>query len=279
MTDVEVTTAAPFSKMVGRESSDFFLEEEMSLSSGKASISSSASWDTGLSSPRSGSRSCSPLLSASVLGGSRDAPGGDAGVSVSPLFCCPSGVLSPSAGSEFHPSGTSLSEERMSLALRGELVVDKTKRKKRRELSEEQKQEIKDAFELFDTDKDQAIDYHELKVAMRALGFDVKKADVLKILKDYDREATGKITFEDFNEVVTDWILERDPHEEILKAFKLFDDDDSGKISLRNLRRVARELGENMSDEELRAMIEEFDKDGDGEINQEEFIAIMTGDI
>lgn len=163
------------------------------------------------------------------------------------------------------PSGTSLSEERMSLALRGELVVDKTKRKKRRELSEEQKQEIKDAFELFDTDKDQAIDYHELKVAMRALGFDVKKADVLKILKDYDREATGKITFEDFNEVVTDWILERDPHEEILKAFKLFDDDDSGKISLRNLRRVARELGENMSDEELRAMIEEFDKDGDGE--------------
>ncbi|KAM8792517.1 centrin-3 [Eudromia elegans] len=146
-----------------------------------------------------------------------------------------------------------------------ELSVDKTKRKKRRELTEEQKQEIKDAFELFDTDKDKAINYHELKVAMRALGFDVKKADVLKILKDYDREATGKITFDDFNEVVTDWILDRDPQEEILKAFKLFDDDDSGKISLRNLRRVARELGENMTDEELRAMIEEFDKDGDGE--------------
>ena len=38
-----------------------------------------------------------------------------------------------------------------------------------------------------------------------------------------------------------------------------------GKISLRNLRRVARELEENMSEEELRAMIDEFDTDNDGE--------------
>ncbi|XP_077145065.1 centrin-3 [Ranitomeya variabilis] len=166
----------------------------------------------------------------------------------------------------------------MSLVVRSELAVDKTKKKKKRELSEEQKQEIKDAFDLFDTDKDKAIDYHELKVAMRALGFDVKKADVLRILKDYDSEATGRISFEDFNEVVTDLILDRDPQEEMMKAFKLFDDDDSGRISMRNLRRVARELGENMSDEELRAMIEEFDKDGDGEINLQEFVSIMTGD-
>ncbi|XP_072020803.1 centrin-3 isoform X2 [Amphiura filiformis] len=157
--------------------------------------------------------------------------------------------------------------------------MDKGRRRaKRRELTEEQKQEIKEAFELFDTDKDKAIDYHELKVAMRALGFDVKKADVLKVLRDYDRDETGKINFDDFNEVITDWMLERDPQEEILKAFRLFDDDDSGKIGIRNLRRVARELGENMTEEELRAMIDEFDKDGDGEINEEEFIAIMTGD-
>ena len=36
---------------------------------------------------------------------------------------------------------------------------------------------------------------------MRALGFEVRKVDVLKILKDYDRAGTGKISFDDFTEV------------------------------------------------------------------------------
>ncbi|XP_041826607.1 centrin-3 [Melanotaenia boesemani] len=155
----------------------------------------------------------------------------------------------------------------MSLSLRAEFMADKPRR---RELTEEEKHEIKEAFDLFDTDKDKEIDYHELKVAMRALGFEVKKVDVLKILKDYDRDGKGKLTFEDFREVVADRILARDPKEEVMKAFKLFDDDESGTITLRNLRRVARELGENIGEEELRSMIDVFDTDGDGEINQED---------
>ena len=141
--------------------------------------------------------------------------------------------------------------------------------------SEEQKQECHDAFELFDTEKTGRIDYHELKVAMRALGFDVKKQEVLAIMRDYDRDGAGQIEYPDFLEIMTTKISERDPVEEIVKAFKLFDEDSTGRISLRNLRRVARELGENLSDDELQAMIDEFDKDGDGEISENEFLAIM----
>jgi len=55
------------------------------------------------------------------------------------------------------------------LCFRNELGLEKAKRKKRRELTTEQKQEIKEAFELFDTDKDQRMDYHELKVRQLSL--------------------------------------------------------------------------------------------------------------
>lgn len=61
----------------------------------------------------------------------------------------------------------------------------------------------------------------------------------------------------------------------MIKAFQLFDDDNTGRVSLKNLRRVARDLGENITDEELIAMINEFDRDGDGELDQEDFIAIL----
>ncbi|KAJ3150023.1 Calcium-binding component of the spindle pole body (SPB) half-bridge [Geranomyces michiganensis] len=112
---------------------------------------------------------------------------------------------------------------------------------------------------------------------MRALGFDVKKPEVLKILREYEKNGqTGLIDFDDFNKVMTEKILSRDPIEEIRKAFQLFDDDGTGKITLRNLRRVAKEIGESLDDDELQAMIDEFDLDQDGEINEQEFLAIMT---
>merc|ERR1712193_278484 len=127
--------------------------------------------------------------------------------------------------------------------------------KKQKELTEEQKQEIKEAFDLFDTDGSGSIDSKELKVAMRALGFEPKN--------------------EEFQKMMTHKILNRDPKDEILKAFRLFDDDETGKISFKNLKRVAKELGERMTDEELQEMIDEADRDGDGEVNEEEFLRIM----
>lgn len=103
---------------------------------------------------------------------------------------------------------------------------------------------------------------------MRALGFDVKKTEVLKLMREYDPEETGQIEFSDFMDLMSRKYSERDPTDEIYRAYKLFvNEDPSGKINLRALRRVAKELGENLSEEELQAMIDEFDSDQDGMSN------------
>ena len=49
-----------------------------------------------------------------------------------------------------------------------------------------------------------------------------------------------------------------------MQVFALFDHDGSGRIGFRELKRVVTELGENIGDDEMREMIEEADRDGDG---------------
>ncbi|CAH8622270.1 unnamed protein product [Dicrocoelium dendriticum] len=157
----------------------------------------------------------------------------------------------------------------------GKSKVQPAGRPAKQELTEDQKLEIKEAFDLFDTDKTGSIDVHELKVAMRALGFEPKREEIKKLLVEFDCDSKETIEYSDFLQMMTVKMQDKDAKEEILKAFRLFDDDETGKISFKNLKRVAKELGENLTDEELQEMIDEADRDGDGEVDEQEFLRIM----
>ena len=50
---------------------------------------------------------------------------------------------------------------------------------------------------------------------------------------------------------------------------------DSCGLPVQGMTSIAKELGERMTDEELQEMIDEADRDGDGEVNEEEFLRIM----
>ena len=73
---------------------------------------------------------------------------------------------------------------------------------RRQELTPEQKQEIREAFDLFDTDGSGTIDLKELKVAMRALGFEPKKEEVKKLIAEIDKNGSGTIDFNEFLEMM-----------------------------------------------------------------------------
>ena len=84
-------------------------------------------------------------------------------------------------------------------------------------------------------------------------------------MNHYDINQTGDLEYRDFLDYMTKRYSERDPLDELKYAFKLFvGDDPSGKITVRALKKIARDLSENVNEEDLEQMIKEFDLDNDG---------------
>ena len=80
--------------------------------------------------------------------------------------------------------------------------------------------------------------------------------------------------------MMTDKMSDKDTPENLRKVFELFiGDDNANKIELKYLKRVAKELGENMSDDELNEMLVIADTDKDGKVSFDEFYTIMTKKI
>lgn len=80
----------------------------------------------------------------------------------------------------------------------------------------------------------------------------IRSPTIIKfMITDLDKNKRGNIDFEEFLDMMMARMSDKDTREDITKVFRLFDDDGTGNITLRNLRRVAKELGETMTDEEL----------------------------
>ena len=117
----------------------------------------------------------------------------------------------------------------------------------------------------------------ELKVALRALGFEPQKEEIKTLISDLnnnnagrdrdrekDKEGQVSIDFNDFLDIMTTKMSEKDSEQELAKAFILFSQNKDA-IEFEDLRRIAKDLGENMSEDELKEMMFEANKmDRDG---------------
>lgn len=141
-------------------------------------------------------------------------------------------------------------------------------------LTEEEIEEIKEAFSLFDTDGSGSIDPKELKAAMHSLGFEKKSPTVYEMIAELE-ERGREIYFEEFLDAISNKLGNRETREGIDRIFDLFDDDHTEGINLNNIRRVAKELGETMSADELKEMLQRASTNGE-EITRDDFYNIMT---
>ena len=139
--------------------------------------------------------------------------------------------------------------------------------------------EIKEAFELFDAN-DGKINAREIRGAMQNIGYDEKNPTVYEVITELDNPRSknaGGATFNDFCQTVNYRVPEKESTEDLRKVFNLFVDDPvSGTTSLESIKRVADELGENIEEVELNAMLNKASKAG-AKLTFDDFVAIMTG--
>uniref|UniRef100_A0A0G4EZS1 EF-hand domain-containing protein n=1 Tax=Chromera velia CCMP2878 TaxID=1169474 RepID=A0A0G4EZS1_9ALVE len=143
-------------------------------------------------------------------------------------------------------------------------------------VSAEEVQEIKEAFDLFDEKGNGSIDPRDLKNAMLQLGFEARNQTIYQMFSDLDRYHSHVIKFDEFLDMMTARLVSKDSKDDIKKVFALFDENQSGTISIENLERVSREIGEILTPQELQEMIRRIDTSGTGEVSFEDFYAMMV---
>lgn len=133
--------------------------------------------------------------------------------------------------------------------------------------------EMKQVFDKFDANKDGKISQEEYKAMLRALGKGNMIGEVPKIFEVVDLDGDGFIDFSEFMEIHK---KEGVKTMEIQNAFRTFDLNNDGKISAEEVLDVLRRLGERCSLEDCRRMVRAVDTDGDGLVNMDEFMTMMT---
>ncbi|KAK4487324.1 hypothetical protein RD792_006066 [Penstemon davidsonii] len=136
-------------------------------------------------------------------------------------------------------------------------------------------EELKQVFDKFDSNKDGKISPEEYKSILKALGKgNFLTKEVQKIFEIADLDGDGFIDFHEFVEVQKKGggVKTADLH----RAFQAFDIDNDGKITVDEVYELLRKLGERCSLQDCRKMVRAVDSNGDGVIDSDEFISMMT---
>ena len=131
---------------------------------------------------------------------------------------------------------------------------------------------FKEQFVQFDSDGDSNISGGELGPLMESLGLETSAREVKAFLKATDTDRNGAI---DFNEFVA-MMVKKAKRGPLMLAFKTFDKNGDGFITIDELRKGLKASGEKVTETELSCIMARADTDGDGKVNYEEFAAMMS---
>lgn len=143
------------------------------------------------------------------------------------------------------------------------------------DIKDEDIHKIREEFALFDVDESGSITTNELRNIYNALGHDFTEKELEEMMNDIDLNQDGYITFHEFLSLYKKHAHFKVQEEKLIEAFKICDCDGNKFVTFDELKRIMKEVGENLSDRQIISMLKEVDFDDDNKINFEEFIQLM----
>eukprot|EP00919_Chromeraceae_sp_WS-2016_P053503 GHVR01127021.1.p1 GENE.GHVR01127021.1~~GHVR01127021.1.p1 ORF type:complete len:161 (+),score=25.71 GHVR01127021.1:45-527(+) len=151
------------------------------------------------------------------------------------------------------------------------------------ELELKEKEEIRFGFRLLDEDGSGSVSADELQRHLNDQGFNEQqsKAAITRIMEYCDKDGSGTIEEGEFVSLMTEKLSKEDPMSDIMNAYRKYDTEKKGDISLKNMRVIADKLGYTFYNEDrLKTMIELTDEGKkSGKVTQDEFVKLMQEDI
>jgi calmodulin len=144
-------------------------------------------------------------------------------------------------------------------------------------LSAEQIQEFRQAFDIMDRNGDGVITVDDLAVVMTAIGQSPNHSELQDMIRQVDADGNDNIDFTEFLALMSRQMRQSDIEEELRETFRIFDRDGDGFITPQELRSLLISLGLDASAQVIRAMIAEADRNRDGKIDFAEFRALALG--
>ncbi|XP_010922191.1 probable calcium-binding protein CML10 [Elaeis guineensis] len=137
--------------------------------------------------------------------------------------------------------------------------------------------QLERVFNKFDSNGDGRISSSELAAIFRCLGHPPTDEELEIMMGEADFNGDGYISLEEFLDLNTNKVDAKAALEDLRHAFSVFDMDRNGSISVDELNKVLRSIGEGATMAQCKKMIDGVDQDGDGFISFEEFKDMMMG--
>ncbi|XP_032100508.1 LOW QUALITY PROTEIN: calmodulin-like protein 4 [Sapajus apella] len=143
-------------------------------------------------------------------------------------------------------------------------------------LSQDQINEYKECFSLYDKQQRGKIKAADLMVAMRCLGASPTPGEVQRHLHTHGIDGNGELDFSTFLTIMHMQIKQEDPKKEILLAMLMADKEKKGYIMASDLRSKLMRLGEKLTHKEVDDLFREADIEPNGKVKYDEFIHKIT---